>query len=156
MKKKMFQAAAVAAMAISLSGCIGQMATTGTVTKMNLSVSNNAWVQEGFFILLLPVTAVTATIDVLVVNSIEFWTGTNPVSGKPRITGSDPKDILVTQDNIKVKSVSEFEIIAEVTADNGSVETLRLVRTDSGIDVLNQDGMKVAIWTGSLPQSSDS
>ncbi|MGL4828075.1 MAG: DUF3332 domain-containing protein [Vibrio sp.] len=68
--------------ATSLTGCMGQMATTGLVNKFNLEVVDNRYAREGLFLLLSPVYGLTSAADLFIFNSIEFWTGKNPISGK--------------------------------------------------------------------------
>ena len=61
---------------------MGQMGMTSALNKWNLKVVKNRWAREGVFILLTPVAAFTGMIDLLVLNSVEFWTGTNPYTKK--------------------------------------------------------------------------
>jgi len=63
------------------------MAVSGNVREWNLEVAQGKWPRWGVFVLLyvVPVYPIAGAIDLLVVNSIEFHTGTNPVSGKTRI-----------------------------------------------------------------------
>lgn len=78
----------ILALSASLTtGCIGGMALSGKVKQWNLEVTQNRWAREGVFLALylIPVYPFAGMADLLVVNSIEFHTGTNPVSGKARI-----------------------------------------------------------------------
>ena len=78
------RAMALMAMAatMGLSGCMGQMGLSGMVTKGNLSVVDNRYGRAGVFILLSPVYGLAATADLFVFNTIEFWSGKNPITGK--------------------------------------------------------------------------
>ncbi|MGY3877652.1 DUF3332 domain-containing protein [Aeromonas enteropelogenes] len=67
---------------MGLSGCMGQMGLSSMVTKGNLSVVDNRYGRAGVFILLSPVYGLAATADLFVFNTIEFWTGKNPITGK--------------------------------------------------------------------------
>jgi Domain of unknown function (DUF3332) len=82
--------AVVLALGLGLSattGCIGGNALTGKVREFNLRVAKGKWPREAVFLLLqiIPVYGFAAMADLFVINGIEFHTGTNPVSGKPRI-----------------------------------------------------------------------
>ncbi len=68
-------------MLVSLSGCIGSFNLTRTLYSFNDEVSENQWTQELVFLGLavIPVYAVSLFGDLLLFNSIEFWTGNNPV-----------------------------------------------------------------------------
>lgn len=67
---------------MGLAGCMGQMGLSGMVTKGNLSVVDNRYGRAGVFVLLSPVYGLAATADLFVFNTIEFWTGKNPITGK--------------------------------------------------------------------------
>lgn len=85
------------AIALLLSGsmlttsCIGSFALTNKLLSWNRGVGSkvvNELVFIGFWIL--PVYEVSALADLLVINSIEFWSGSNPMaSGKKVIDGHD-------------------------------------------------------------------
>ncbi|HHQ4610250.1 DUF3332 domain-containing protein [Aeromonas veronii] len=67
---------------MGLGGCMGQMGLSGMVTKGNLSVVDNRYARAGVFMLLSPVYGLAATADLFVFNTIEFWSGKNPITGK--------------------------------------------------------------------------
>lgn len=67
---------------VGLGGCMGQMGISAMLTKGNLSVVDNRYGRAGVFMLLSPVYAVAATADLFVFNTIEFWSGKNPITGK--------------------------------------------------------------------------
>lgn len=93
MRKKSFTVALIIALAASLTttSCIGSFALFNKLRTWNEGVSNkfvNELVFIGFWIL--PVYEVSLLADVLVINSIEFWSGSNPMaSGKKVIEGKD-------------------------------------------------------------------
>src|SRR5690606_39851280 len=85
--------AVVATAMLGTSGCFGSFNLTRKVWAFNKNVSEDKFVQELVFLgigVILPVYGVAALIDGLVVNSIEFWTGENPVmmSKETRIDGA--------------------------------------------------------------------
>lgn len=73
------------------SSCIGSFSLTHKLLDWNEGIGNkflNELVFVAFWIV--PVYEVSALVDVLVINSIEFWSGTNPVAqGKSIIEGND-------------------------------------------------------------------
>lgn len=98
MKKRFLPVALVVAMAASMmtSSCIGSFALFNKLLAWNNQVSNK-FVNEVVFVAfwILPVYEVSALADVLVINSIEFWSGSNPVaSGKKVIDGQDGRYIV--------------------------------------------------------------
>lgn len=94
MKKFAIKAVATAMLTVSLTGCIGQMATSGMVMKLNLTAVDNRYARAGLYLLMSPVYGIAATADLFIFNSIEFWTGTNPISGKSPAVADMPADAI--------------------------------------------------------------
>ncbi|TEW56199.1 DUF3332 family protein [Psychromonas sp. RZ22] len=67
----------------SLSGCVGNNAVTEKVIQFNHEVVENHYARGGVNMLLMPVYGLTFTVDILVFNSIEFWSGKNPLNNQP-------------------------------------------------------------------------
>jgi hypothetical protein len=78
-----------------LAGCMGHMGLTQKVKKVNLKVTENRWGREGIFLgfQILWVYRISALVDLLVLNSIEFWSGENPVNHQPALVNI-PKEVL--------------------------------------------------------------
>lgn len=89
------KAVAAAVLTVSLTGCIGQMATSGLVMKLNLSAVDNRYARAGLYVLMSPVYGFAATADLFVFNTIEFWTGTNPISGKSPAVADTPMSAVI-------------------------------------------------------------
>lgn len=66
---------AVTVGALTLSSCIGSFGLTNSVLSWNKRATGNKFVNELIFILISPAYAVCSVADLLVLNSIEFWTG---------------------------------------------------------------------------------
>ena len=77
--KKIFASASAAAL---LTGCLGQNALFDTVQDWNATATNNKFVNQGisFVFWWVPVYGLSLLGDIIIFNSIEFWTGTNPIS----------------------------------------------------------------------------
>ena len=75
----------VAALAPSLGGCFGRFAVTRKVYELNASVHDRylrnvvTWA-----FLIVPVYWVSGVIDLFIFNTIEFWSGHNPVTASER------------------------------------------------------------------------
>lgn len=95
MKKLAIITVTAAILTGSLTGCIGQMATSAKVMKFNLEVVDNRNARAGLYILMSPVYAISATADLFIFNTIEFWTGTNPISGKSPAVADMPANALI-------------------------------------------------------------
>lgn len=98
MKKKYLSVAVVLALAASMlsTSCIGSFALTNKLLTWNRTISNKFVNELVFFAFwIIPVYEVSAFADVVVFNSIEFWSGNNPVAyGKKVIDGQDGKYIV--------------------------------------------------------------
>lgn len=93
MKKKYLSVALVMALAGSMlcTSCIGSFALTNKLLGWNKQIGNKFVNELVFFAFwIIPVYEVSALADILVINSIEFWSGNNPVAcGKSIIEGQD-------------------------------------------------------------------
>ena len=93
MNKKTLTVAVILSLcaAVSLQSCIGKFALTNRLLTWNKSIGDK-WLNELVFFVfwVLPVYEVSALADVVVLNSIEFWSGENPLAcGTKMIEGKD-------------------------------------------------------------------
>jgi hypothetical protein len=87
-RRFMIPVALVVATSILLcTGCMGNMGISQNVKKGNLSVTENRWGREGIFLGLsvLRVNTIASLLDLVIFNSIEFWSGTNPITKQPAL-----------------------------------------------------------------------
>lgn len=93
MKRKYFTVAVVLLLCGSFvtTSCIGSFSLTNKLLSWNKQVGNKFVNELVFFAFwILPVYEVSCLADVLVLNSIEFWSGSNPVAqGRTVIEGQD-------------------------------------------------------------------
>ena len=70
------------ALAMLVSGCYGPFTLTKKVHQWNGEVSDNKWIVEGVFLICawLPVYGIATLADAVIFNSVEFWTGSNPLA----------------------------------------------------------------------------
>ena len=73
----------VATMAMMSVGCYGSFALTKKVYNWNGSLGNK-WVVEVVFLAcnIIPVYGIAGFADAVILNSVEFWTGKNPMAAK--------------------------------------------------------------------------
>jgi hypothetical protein len=69
-------------------GCIGNFGLSGKVRKFNLEQTEDRWGREILFVVLyvIPVYPLAGLADIIVFNSMEFWSGKNPIDGSPSVT----------------------------------------------------------------------
>ncbi|RTZ17529.1 DUF3332 domain-containing protein [Vibrio aquaticus] len=125
MKSNMLKVAIVAGLGLSsLTGCMGQMATTGIVSKFNLEVVDNRYGREGMFLLLSPVYAIAGSADLFIINAIEFWTGTNPITGKsPAVVDTPTKNYIKVNDKLD-SSLKDVPLASNANIENATMQQI--------------------------------
>ena len=82
--KKLFLALALTGVMISQTGCFGEFGLTRKVYDFNQGVGGKFVNQIVFWAMcVIPVYEVAGMLDVIIFNTIEFWTGSNPVAMAP-------------------------------------------------------------------------
>ena len=138
--------AAVLAMVIamvSLQGCYGKMALTRKVYRVNGEVSDKflrslvTWV-----FIIVPVYGISALVDFVVFNTIEFWSGRNPVAlGEKNFQYSENGDT--------------YKVNARKSGDTVTY-TFNHFRGDTHLDTLSIDwDVKSGNSVGTLRESGD-
>jgi hypothetical protein len=98
---------------VGVAGCFGNFAATRKVYEFNESFGNKWMNQIMFWVLsFVPVYNVAAFADVVLFNTIEFWTGSNPIAMGPneeviKYANQDGKNLRITirQNEIRVEDV---------------------------------------------------
>ncbi|KZY62230.1 hypothetical protein A3742_32115 [Oleiphilus sp. HI0071] len=130
----------------ALTGCIGQMGVTKIATGFNLKAVDNRYGRAGLYLLMAPVYAITSAIDLMVVNSIEFWTGTNPVTGKAPAVADTPVEAYLKVNTDLGEDLSEAPLSSinnpnektfhmRALDDNGFMRIIEGKRTGDKIDI---------------------
>ena len=168
MKRNFKLAAVLLSMSLVLSSCIGSFGLTNKVKAWNEGLGNK-FVNELVFVCMhiVPVYPISIFADILVLNSIEFWTGSNPVASKVGETkivknsAGDDVQITTTANGYEIVNGEEqMQLVfddAEKTwsavYDEQSVELLKFVGDNSvemytlngSVNVsLDAEGMNVA------------
>jgi hypothetical protein len=124
-KSKVFFAIALV-MAISFvqTSCIGSFKLSGKVLKWNKGLGNK-FINELVFLLLVVVQvySITMLIDGLILNTIEFWTGSNPMA----MNAGEYETKVVEQNGVKYQvtaSQNRFDFIQLEGAQKGQTGAL--------------------------------
>ena len=156
MKKKHLIVAAVVALSASMmmQSCIGSFALFNKVKNWNEHVGDK-FVNEIVFVAMwvLPVYELCFMADLFILNSIEFWSGTNPALASNDVKVVDGKDAqyLVARSeagytitNMTTNQVTRFNFNAEDNSwsleNNGEEVKLFTFVDDTHVDVINRDG----------------
>ena len=148
MKKRLVALTMALAMIASFStACIGKNAVGAKVREFNLEATEHRWGRWGLFLLLMVLPYPIASMcDLLVVNSIEFWTGENPVNNEPAVTPGAAQDdfgkTFTTDDGTKVTMIHELDdtVTAVLTSPEGETHTITISKSDQGIFFEDENG----------------
>lgn len=109
---------ALVAMSIGVSsvlftGCFGSFGLTKAVYNFNKGLGDKL-VQEAVFIgmLIIPVYAAAGFVDIWILNTVEFWTGSNPLSMKAGET--DTKVVAVGNNKVTITATqNKFSFVSD-------------------------------------------
>ena len=145
------------------SSCVGSFSLFNKLAGWNKDATGNKFLNELIFILISPAYAVCTVADVLVLNTIEFWTGSNPVAQRvgttQEITGKDGKlyakmtlPVTIEDATMNVEAVFGTKPAAGIngitTTQNGKVEVynvngVRLNGLQKGLNIVRTADGKV-------------
>ncbi|MFM2639801.1 DUF3332 family protein [Vibrio chagasii] len=134
----------ISASLVTLFGCVGSNAVTGKLMEFNVKAVDNRYARGGLNMLLAPAYGITVAADYIVFNSLEFWTGKNPINKKPHIFDTkvdtyidinDQLDESLTDapidplakhviDHSEMKVINQDEVAIELTYNDGTRATL--------------------------------
>lgn len=108
-RKLIIGALLLAGASLSFQSCIGSFSLTNKVLKWNKQVSSKFVNEVVFFAFwVLPVYEVTAVADLLVINSIEFWSGNKPLEANNQRITTEHGDYLILADECGYTVKSPF------------------------------------------------
>jgi hypothetical protein len=158
----------VLALLVTAFGCYGSFQLTTKVYKFNGGLGGK-WVNEiGFLVMsIIPVYGAAVFVDAVILNTIEFWTGSNPMAsndpiqtinlpdGKLVLNGKDKtyefRQIINGQEQVVRIECTNGETIARDA--NGTV-LARSVRTaDGGVNIFDAGGNLVSALSNAQVQS---
>lgn len=139
----MFRKLLIAVLVLSLSGCFGGFRATRAVHHFNRAISPHKWVQEIVFLgmIIIPVYGLATLLDAIIVNSIEFWTGSNPLAhagDQKRVDGEDGSYAVST---LKADGSVDIQLVEA----NGKSHFMNVVHTADKVVVRDALGDVVAI-----------
>jgi hypothetical protein len=114
--KKLIFALVLAGMVISHTGCFGEFGLTRKVYTFNQNAGGKFVNQLVFWgLLIIPVYEVASVLDLVIFNTIEFWTGSNPVAMAPCET--EVQYATVDGRQFKMTAQQNYFCVEELTAD---------------------------------------
>ena len=122
-------------------GCMGRNALTEKVLRWNLETAESRWGREGVFLglwitLVYPICSV---LDLLIFNSVEFWTGENTLNGKTPVVDMPKEEVQKMGfngvDRARVERLSDSKANLYIDFSNGDSATFDVVRNDASYSV---------------------
>jgi len=145
-------AALVAALALQmpLTGCFGKFALVRKVYGFNETVGDK-WLRSllTFAMVIIPVYSVAALVDYVILNVIEFWTGSNPVVSNLQ-PGETFEKTTVAADGTQLKIIASDRgetLTLVVTRPGAPPETTVLRKTASGAEARTEGGALLSSLT---------
>jgi hypothetical protein len=154
MKKKHLIVATVVALSASMmmQSCIGSFALFNKVKNWNEHVGDK-FVNELVFVAMwiLPVYELSFVADLFILNTIEFWSGTNPALAETKVIDGKDAQYLVARNqngyvitNMKTNQETRFNFNGQDNSwsleNNGQEVKLFTFVDDTHVDIINRDG----------------
>lgn len=154
MKKKHLIVATVVALSASMmmQSCIGSFALFNKVKNWNEHVGDK-FVNELVFVAMwiLPVYELSFVADLFILNTIEFWSGTNPALAETKVIDGKDAQYLVARNqngyvitNMKTNQETRFNFNTQDNSwsleNNGQEVKLFTFVDDTHVDIINRDG----------------
>jgi len=100
---------------ISLSSCVGSFSLFNKLADWNKNATKDKFLNEIIFLVISPAYGFCGAADMLVLNTIEFWNGSNP------LVSNEGKTQYVMGEDGKMYAVRTLKNGYEVTGQEGSV-----------------------------------
>ena len=136
-----WMAVGLVALGMMTSGCYGPFYLTRKVWKWNGEVSDNKWVVEVVFLVchIVPAYQIAAAADAIIFNSVEFWTGENPLKDANAKAAPQTKRIVRGDTETILTRVGQELSIAQF-AHGQPVSTLRIARQGDTTVAMDEQG----------------
>ena len=128
---------------VTTAACFGTFPVARKVYRWNSGVSSNKWVRWLVFLVInvIPVYAAAAIFDMVFSNSVEFWTGSNPMAIAPGTT----KHVEGPNGERAVMTLREDRSIdVRITAPGMPEQRFVLVREPDAVAAYDEYGLLIA------------
>ena len=125
---------------IVLSGCYGKYACFNKLLAWNGTLGNK-WLNSivHFAMNVIPVYGIALFVDFLVLNTVEFWTGSNPLASGDSYFEKDAEG-----NSIAAVKNADGSMSVELTTAKGEKANLTLQRDENVVRALDNEGNVVA------------
>jgi hypothetical protein len=109
-------------------GCFGSFNLTRKAYQFNRGVSPDKWVRWLVFVVMSPIYPLAGLVDVLFANSVEFWSGSNPITAK-----LEPRTVVGPHGEVASLVPIENGARIVITEPSGAVHSMTLLREAPGV-----------------------
>jgi hypothetical protein len=136
MKKGLLSLLVACTFTLSTTGCFGSFALTKTVKGFGDGISSNVIIKEiVFFIGTLPIGGFCMFADWLVFNTLEYWTGSNPVA-----LGDTYHETDANGNSVTAVKMEDGSLYMRLDAASGESQELVLQQDEDIIRILDAKG----------------
>lgn len=139
MKKKIQFAYVAMASLVLFSSCLGSFGLFNKISTWNRSATKSKFLNEVIFILISPVYVLSGVADALLFNTIEFWSGSNPVASNIGKTKN------VMGEDGRMYAVKTLKDGYEITKPDGGVVLFVYDKTEDSWSQI-EDGKRTEIF----------
>lgn len=128
---------------VTTTACFGTFPIARKVYGWNATVHGSKWVRWGIFLGLniVPVYAGAAIFDMVFSNSVEFWTGRNPMAAVP---GTTKQIASADGDRARLVVREDLGIDVTITSPGKPDQRFVLLREANGVAAFDADGNLIA------------
>jgi hypothetical protein len=122
---------------LSTTGCFGKFAAFNSLREWNGKFSKNKFINWLVFLVLniIPVYGILFIGDALIINSIEFWTGSNPIA-----LGDTYRETDANGNSVTAVKMEDGSLYMRLDAASGEKQELVLQRDEEIIRILDVKG----------------
>jgi hypothetical protein len=150
LRKRIIAAVVMGSFLTVTTACYGPFNLTKNVYQWNSNIKgssevNEKWMKEFVFfgMIIIPVYMFSALLDAFIFNSIQFWSGSNPV--KANDAGGDGATRVVRLGGLTVTMVENDRGTAVTYERNGIIERRAIIETSAtGYRLINETGSLLA------------
>jgi hypothetical protein len=134
MKKILLSLLVACSLAVTTTGCWGSFALTKKAYNFNNSLGSK-WVSWILYLLLGWIGGITIMVDSLIFNTLEFWTGSNPLA-----FGDTYRETDESGNSVTAVKMQDGSLYMRIDASTGETQELVLQRDEEIVRILDVKG----------------
>jgi len=127
---------------ITMTSCFGSFNLTRKIYQFNKDINPDKWIQWLTFLVItiVPIYGVGLFVDVIVANSLEFWTGENPIAAD-----AEPRTVIGPNGEVATFTPNPDQSIGvHIVEQNGTLHEFTLVREGATLAARDAQGALIA------------